>query len=170
MAIIVETGANISGAEAYADAAAFDAWAANFYGAALTGTTAAKESAIRRAVVYLDALSWSGQASFGRDQALAWPRAYVSDRDGFAVAANTIPPEVIEAQHMLARLELATPGALSPNVTLRDQKVLTEVRGIKWTPLAGGAVLASARPVVTMAMDRLKGLIMGSGMVKVARA
>jgi len=42
--------------------------------------------------------------------------------------------------------------------TLASQ-VLTEVDGIKWTPLAGGAGVTSARPVVTAAMDRLSGLI-----------
>ncbi len=159
MALIIETGTGRSDGEAYADAAAFVAWHLAYYGTAATGTTAAQEAAIRRAVRYLDALRWSGVPSYGRAQALAWPRSDVIDRNGYPVAGDSIPPEVIEAQHMLTRAEVASPGVLSPDVTLRDQKVLTEVDGIKWTPLAGGAGVTSARPVVTAAMDRLSGLI-----------
>ena len=116
MTLIIETGTGAANAEAYADAAAFVAWATAFDGAAPSGATTAIEAAIRRAVAYLDALRWVGQKTFGRVQARAWPRAWVTDRDGWDISANVVPVEVIEAQHMLTQAELASPGCLAPQV------------------------------------------------------
>lgn len=170
MALIVETGTGAANAECYADAAAFAAWHVNFYGTATAATNPAIEGAIRRAVAYLDGLDWVGHPARGRDQARAWPRGNAIDRDGYGVQAFTVPSEVIEAQHMLTVAEIANPGALAPSVITRDQKVLVEVKGIKWQPLASGASSSAARTVVLAAMDRLKGLIAPTGGVRLERA
>lgn len=170
MTLIIETGANIAGAEAYATATALDTWTTAMFGAASSDTTANKEAAIRRAVKFLDALAWSGAKTYGRLQALAWPRAWVTDIDGYGVVSNTIPPEVIEAQHILARAELATPGTLAPTITLADQKTLTGLDSLTWTPATAPATISAYRPEVTMAMDRLRGLISTGTNVMMVRA
>lgn len=170
MALIIETGAGVTGAEAYADAAALDTWTASMFGAASSETTANKEAAIRRAVRFLEGLSWTGIKTHGRLQPLSWPRAWAVDIDGWALAADEVPAEVIEAQHILARAELATPGTLAPTVTLADRKTLTGLDSLEWTPAAAPATVSASRPVVTMAMDRLRGLVQSSVNVRMERA
>jgi hypothetical protein len=168
MSLILETGAGVLNAEAYADASAYVTWYTNFYGSAPSGTTTLQEAAIRRAVRYMEALPWKGLQSFGRQlQGLAWPRAWVEDKSGWTITANTIPVEVIEAQHMLTTYELASPGGLSPAITIAAQKILTQLDVLSWTPAGGGNTVSANRPVVTLAMDRLYGLILpGNRMVR----
>ena len=92
MALILETGAGVLTAEAYADAAAYIVWATAMYGAAPTDTPVLIEAAIRRSVRYLDGLNWNGLKTYGRTlQALAWPRGWITDRDGWAITTSTIP-------------------------------------------------------------------------------
>ena len=168
MTLIIETGANVAGAEAYADATAYVAWATAFNGAAPSAATATIEAATRRAVRYLDGLRWTGTKTHGRMQPLAWPRAYVTDRDGWPVLSSTIPAEVIEAQHMLTEAELATPGCLAPTVAASArEKVLTGVGDLTWQVLPGSGSAQAKRTVVLAAMDRLRGLVLsGSVMVR----
>lgn len=164
MTLIIETGTGSATAEAYADAAAYVAWAIAFDGAAPTDTTTATEAAIRRAVAYMDGLRWTGTKTFGRVQARAWPRAYVCDRDGWAIASNVIPAEIIEAQHMLTKAELAAPGCLAPSVAAgARQKVLTGLGEMSWTVAPGATAPDAQRTVVLAAMDRLKGLVTSGG-------
>jgi hypothetical protein len=163
MALVIEDGSNVSGAEAYADAAALDAWALKVWGAALTGDDDAKEAAIRRAVAWLDAQAWVGTRANGRDQSLAWPRKNAIDADLYKIGETEIPNELITGQHILARAELTSPGVLSPDVTLSGNKVLTEVKGIVWTPQSAPNTVEAARPVITMAMDAIKGLLVNGG-------
>lgn len=163
MTLIIEDGTNVSGAEAYADATALDAWATKVWGAALTGDTAAKEAAILRAVAWLDAQSWVGAKANGRSQALAWPRSDAVDADGFDIGATDIPGELIEAQHILARAELANPGVLTPDVTLSGKRVLTGVKGITWQVQGAPNTVEAARPVITAALDAIKGLLRNGG-------
>lgn len=170
MALMVETGAGLLNAEAYADAAAFAAWHLAYYGTASAASTDATEAAIRRAVAYMNGLDWVGIPSQGRLQALSWPRGWAVDRDGYGIGGDIVPREVIEAQHMLTVAEIATPGALAPSVVAKDQKVLVEVKGIRWQPLAGGASAHSSRTTVLAALDRLKGLIGPTGAVSMERA
>lgn len=160
MTLIIETGTGAANAEAYADATAFVAWATAFDGAAPSAATTAIEAAIRRAVAYLDALRWVGQKTFGRVQARAWPRAWGTDRDGWDIPANVVPVEVIEAQHMLAQAELASPGCLAPQVAAsKRQKVLTGVGDLTWTAAPGATAAEAQRTVVLAAADRLRGLV-----------
>lgn len=170
MALVVETGAGLGNAEAYADASAYVAWATAYNGAAPTATTAEIEAAIRRAVAYMNGLNWIGIPAQGRLQSLSWPRGFAVDRDGYGIGGDVVPREVIEAQHMFTAAEIATPNALSPSIVTKDQKVLVEVKGIRWQPLAGGASAEAARVIVLAAMDRLKGLIGPTGAVMMERA
>lgn len=168
MALIIEDGTGMANAQAYADATAFAVWHLAFYGTPTTATNPQAEGAILRAVAYLDGLAWIGIPANGRVQALAWPRGNAVDRNGYGIEG--VPREVIEAQHMLTVAEINTPGALAPSVIAKDQKVLVEVKGIKWQPLAAGASPSSARTTVLAALDRLRGLIAPVGAVPLQRA
>ncbi|WP_375553390.1 hypothetical protein [Roseovarius mucosus] len=47
-------------------------------------------------------------------------------------------PEVEEATYIAAAFELTTPGFWATTFTPSQVKVLTEVKGIKWTPVTSG--------------------------------
>jgi hypothetical protein len=59
-------------------------------------------------------------------------------------------PLVEEAAYIAASLELATPGFFSKTFTASEQKVLTEVKGIKWTVVGKAAGIYAAMPVSTL--------------------
>lgn len=61
---------------------------------------------------------------------------YVANLCGYDIAsipAGSDLPIVEEAAYIAASLELATPGFFSKTYTAAESKVLTEVKGIKWT-------------------------------------
>lgn len=161
MALVIENGSGLANAEAYSSVADCSAWASKYYGNALTGSDAGKEAAIRRAVAYMDGLRWKGASTTGRVQALAWPRSGVTDCEGLAIGANVIPAEVIFAQHVLARAEFQSPGVLSPSVTLgavvKRERVDVIEAEYDTSRLQGTA--DELRPLVTMAMDKLRCLL-----------
>lgn len=161
MALIIEDGTNVAGADAYSSVADCSAWAVAYYGAALNGNTAGKEAAIRRAVAYLDGLKWKGVRTYGRDQSLAWPRNSVTDCEGSAIASDEIPAELIFAQHVLARVEFQSPGALSPSLNLsavvKREKV--DVIEVEYDTARMQGNANELRQVVTMAMDKIACLL-----------
>lgn len=61
---------------------------------------------------------------------------YASNLCGYDIASvpdGSELPIVEEASYIAASLELATPGFFSKTYTGAESKVLTEVKGIKWT-------------------------------------
>ena len=158
MALIIEDGTGVSGADAYASVTACSAWAVDYFGHSLTGSTADKEAAIRRAVAYMDGLKWKGKRTYGRSQSLAWPREGVTDCEGLDIADDEIPDEVIFAQHVLARAEFQSPGVLSPSGALaqvvKREKVDVIEQEYDTSRLQGS--IEELRPIVTMAMDKLR--------------
>lgn len=171
MAVTVEDGSGVAGADSYVTATEFDTFIAAYFGAAMNGAEADKEAALRRACAYMNGLNWTGSKTHGRNQALAWPRAWMADEEGWAVQADEIPVEVKDAQNLLARAELTDPGVLSPSFTASTQKTLVEVKGIRWQAPAVAATAQANRKVVTDAMDRIKGFLRaGYGAVRVERA
>jgi hypothetical protein len=161
MALTIEDGTGVTGAQAYANAAAYVAWATAHVGAAPTDTTTAIEAAILRSVARLETLRWVGAKVNGRAQALAWPRSDALDAEGNDIAETEIPSEVITAQHAMTQAELASPGALSPNVTLAGQKVLTKVDVLAWEVQKAPNTVDAARVQVTAAMDAIRALLAG---------
>ena len=158
MALIIENGTGVAGAEAWADVTACSAWAVLFYGQSLTGSTADKEAAIRRAVAYMNTLVYKGTRTFGRGQTLSWPRTGVTDCEGLAVGANEIPPEIITAQHILSRAEFVAPGILSPqgsaSTLVKREKV--DVIEVEYDVSSRVGSVDDIRTIVTAAIDALK--------------
>lgn len=108
MALIVEDGTGKSDAESYISAADADTWVVARYGAtdAFAAASAGdQERFLRLGVEYLEAHyvgMWSGVRMLAA-QALSWPRAGVTDEDGYDIAENVIPADVIAAQVEAAR-------------------------------------------------------------------
>lgn len=136
MALIIEDGTGVAGADSFETVEECSAFAVAYWGQSLTGSSANKEAAMRRAFVLMSALPWLPDL---------WP-----------TFGGTIPEAVKHAQSSFARVEFQGPGSLSPVYDKSQAKTLTAVGSLQWTPKAGPNTVDAARPVVTMAMDFLK--------------
>ena len=127
MALIVETGAIVTGAESYCTVAFADEYHAKRGNAAWDALddTDAKEPALRKATDYMLAMfkgRWQGTI-VDEDQALDWPR-YGVIVDGYDVAYDSVPLAVQKACAELAYR--ASTADLSPDLS---QGVLSESVG-----------------------------------------
>ena len=96
MAIIVEDGSIVAGANSYVSEAELTAYATQ-RGVTLTGGT---EALLIKAMDYLQTLEYIGDKKTA-DQPLLWPRRNVTI-DGFDVSSEEIPEELKNAQLALA--------------------------------------------------------------------
>ena len=164
MTLTVEDGTGLAAADAFVSVAGCDTYHTNKGNSTWTGTGAVKEVAIRRATAWLsDHFTWKGDLVNGRTQALAWPRYGVVDRNGWSVASDSLPRELVDATCEAALRELVTPGTLTPDVTMTDRVKSEKVSSIavEYFPAPGSA--DASRPVVTAIFDMLRGLIKGGG-------
>lgn len=127
MALIVETGAIITGAESYCTVAFANTYLANrgYTAWDALDDTDAKEPALRKATDYMLAMfkgRWQGTI-VDEDQALDWPR-YDVIVDGYDVAYDSVPLAVQKACAELAYR--ASTADLSPDLS---QGVLSESVG-----------------------------------------
>jgi hypothetical protein len=136
MALIIETGTGVSGAESFITVAEYDTLLTDIFATTSSGTTAQKEAALRRSWYYLKSLLWKSD----------YP---------FPTLGGTIPADVKLAQGVLAHFEEETVNGLQPNVVPGQQKILTRVGEIGWTA-TGQTGTDAQRAVVTMAADLLK--------------
>jgi len=162
MALTVETGAGVTGADSYATLQACIDYAVAMYGASLAGNTADKEAAIRRAFAYMSTLHWKGSRTHARAQGGAWPRSGASDGDGNNIGSGEIPSEVIAAQHEFARAEFLSSGILTPTSTKAAANVTMEkvdVIQVQYDTDNLSGTIEDVRPIVTAAMDKIKGFL-----------
>lgn len=165
MALVPETGAGLPNADALVDLAFADSylesvgrqeWAA--------GSVSDREAAIRRASGWAsDFFLWKGRRTHGREQALAWPRTGVTDREGLSVPSDEVPIEVRRSVSLAALAELLDPGFLSPEIVPGEQAASVRVGPIAVSfrepdPKAPDG-LADSRPVLTVVEDMLRGLV-----------
>ncbi len=136
MPLTIEDGTDVNGADSFITIAEFSSMLTDYFAVQPEGTDPEKEAALRRSWVLMSGLEWNPSLwkTFG----------------------GSIPFNVKLAQAVLGRAEVLSPLALSPQVTLSGRKVLTEVKGIKWTLTGGKDSVEESRPVVTMAMDLLR--------------
>jgi len=102
MALIVEDGSGVSGAESYLSVADADTYWSNRNDTQWSGAdTADKEAALRTATQYIDA-TYNFLSQIERsDQALKWPRVNFYDRNDFFI--DSIPNALKDATAELAR-------------------------------------------------------------------
>lgn len=110
MALVVEDGSIVAGANSYVSLADADAYLANALTASVWTalTDPAKEALLIAASRWLDQQAvWHGY-KVDADSAMRWPRSGVCDRDNLPVAEDEIPQQLMEAVMELA-LFFATP-------------------------------------------------------------
>lgn len=146
MALTIEDGTGVTGADSFITEAEYDAAQVDYFGTALTGDTATKEAAIRRGWLYLKSLDWKSTAEY-------------------PTFGGTVPEDVKAAQAILARAEQQSPGGLQPSVIPAQQKVLNRVGEIGWKVI-GATGTDAQRNVVTMATDLLTPYVNGFGKTK----
>lgn len=83
---------------------------------------------------------------------------------------NDNPPSAVKYAVIEAGVrELQVPFSLTPDIVTGDKKVLTEVKGIKWTPLGSGFT-DSFRPTITAITLMLAGYASPTGAVPMQRS
>lgn len=104
MALTVEDGSIVAGADSYISLATADAyWTEHGSPTSWTDATdAEKEAALRYATQWVDGkFSWKGNVK-DNEQVLDWPRYNVYDDEGRLVSADSIPEKVQEATAEMA--------------------------------------------------------------------
>lgn len=166
MALVIETGTGLDPtANSYTSAATVTAYHEARGNAAWTGTDAVKESAILRAMTYIESLPWHGYKT-AHTNPLEWPRSCTEDRNGYAIASNVVPQAVVNALCEAALRELETAGSTMADAGRDDAMTRLEIAGA--VKLEWGA----AAPTVTdfrVVRALLKGLIAPSGGVRLVR-
>jgi hypothetical protein len=103
MALTIEDGSLVTGANSYVTAAEWDTWATD-RGLTHTHSTSKIEEGILRAMDYFESLEFLGQ-KHEDTQSLQWPRDYVYI-DGYSVNSDIIPSEVKAAVYEAVKMEL----------------------------------------------------------------
>ncbi len=150
MALVVETGLNVSGATSYASLTFIRAYAAA-RGIAFPSDDAVAEQNILLAMDQLEAIEFDSPTFLGSrtndTQALAWPRKDVVLKNGATIARTTIPLALQNALAQLAADSSNTEGGLVSNTT--GQAVTEETVGpitVKYaTPQQGGTAGEQSR-------------------------
>ena len=104
MTLVVEDGTVVAGAESYLSVADADAYWLKFDNPATWSglSNDAKEGHLRAATRWLDAnYRWRGFVQ-SDTQVLGWPRTGVRDREGRAVAEDSVPPKLKDATAEMA--------------------------------------------------------------------
>lgn len=99
MALVIENGSIVAGADSFAEASELVTYAANF-GRTIPVGAPEQESLLRRAYLEMLALPWKGGA-VSPVQTGSWPR-YDVMRNGWLVASDSIPAQIKAGQMALA--------------------------------------------------------------------
>jgi hypothetical protein len=119
MALTVEDGSGVAGADSYISVADAETYCTARGLTFATGTTDNKEAALRRATVALDAMyrtRFPGYRTNARSQVFEWPRQAAFDMEENVIASNEIPIEVKNAVCEMAVRELAEAGSMMPDL------------------------------------------------------
>lgn len=155
MALIVEDGSIVSGADSYDTVANLDANVLKFFNETTTGATGAKEAAARKATIFLDRFNFVGMRRDGYDQPRAWPREFAYDEFNLAIPSTTVPQAIRDAQAVLYRAELASPGILHPSMNFSQRVKREKVGALETEYFEYGANVQAFKPVYTMVIDIL---------------
>lgn len=99
MALVIEDGSIVPGADSFATLAEFITYADNL-GLAIPDTTGAQEALLRKAYKAMKGKPWKGRP-VSAAQTGAWPRSGVC-KDGFVIPSNVIPEDIKNGQMALS--------------------------------------------------------------------
>lgn len=163
MTLIVEDGTGLADADALISLEYANAYHAE-RGNVWTASSTEKEQAIRRASRFLsDSFIWDGLPKRPRVQSLAWPRTNVTDRDGYAVTANAVPPEIQRAVAEIALQEAATPGSMNPTYTPSGRVKSERVGDLAVEYDLSRTDEDSARPILLIVRDMVSDFLDAGG-------
>ncbi|MFW0776300.1 MAG: DnaT-like ssDNA-binding protein [Rickettsiales bacterium] len=152
MALVIEDGSIVSGANSYITVAEYSTWADARFGASrstLPADTAAYEAIILRAMDYFEGLDFQG-VLVTRGQELQWPRSGVTI-DGYDQETDSIPNEVKKALYEITYTEETGVGALNPI----DRKVESEKIGPIAVTYASGSSSRTISPALSRSLRKL---------------
>lgn len=159
MALVVEDGTCIAGANALVSRADFLAFAADYYPGQTFTDDATTDAAILRTSAWLSSFpEWKGKAKCGRGlQGTAFPRTGMTDCAGEPIPDDAVPVEVQHATFMGTIAEYAVPGVLTPTITPgeRRKRVKVDVIEVEYADTDGDPTTA-LRPVLTTVTDLLR--------------
>jgi len=147
MALIVEDGSEVSGANSYVSIDNFIAWA-DARGVTYPALPELQQK-ILRAMDYIESLSFVGQKNTDT-QALQWPRAYVTI-DGYSVESDEIPPELKVAVYEATKIEIDGDSKL----TASERETIKEKIGDIEVTYASSAGMKRQTPALTRALKKL---------------
>lgn len=120
MAIVLEDGTGVEGANSYASVADADEYFSDRGSTTWSaGTPTTKAEALIRATAAIDATygnRFTGYRSNGRDQELQWPRTQAYDQESYLLPSDEVPTEVVKATFEASVRELAEPGSMAPDL------------------------------------------------------
>lgn len=169
MALIVEDGTGLTNANAFISVAYFKAYCdARGHDYSAYSDTQIETGIVRSTDFMSNSWRWDGFKLHGRgnaagEQALAFPRTGLVDGEGRSVPYDEVPREVKDATSEVVRVELATPGIMTPSYTPHER-----VKSEKVGPLAQEFDLSSkdaegARPVLLVVRDLIGIFLNGGG-------
>jgi hypothetical protein len=164
MALVIEDGSIVIGAESFATAAELVVYAANF-GKVIPVDTAAQEALLRRSALQMSALCWKGYAVH-RDQTLSWPRLGVC-RNGWDLLPNEIPLQV-KAGQMALTAEIYADDLIDPNT--KSGAVTKKVVGPIEFDYAAASSIITKPASVRQSYAQFTGLVEPSGQIKLLRS
>lgn len=148
MALVIETGALISGANSYVTVDNFIAWA-EARGISFTLDDSLIEQNILRAMDYFESLHFLGLKA-DENQALQWPRDRVYI-DGYAVDSDEIPKEVKSAIYELVKIEFDGDSPISA----QDRQTESEQIGDIKVVYSNTAMMRKRTPAFSQAVRKL---------------
>lgn len=151
MALTIEDGTGVAGANTYLSEDEFAAYA-SARGKIITGSL---EQLIIQAMDYVETLRFRGQKN-SSDQALQWPRVGAT-RDGYELSSTTIPSELKDG---VAEVALSIQAGDNPLATLSRETKREKVGDIE----VEYSMAASQNPVMQAARAKLDKLVQGGGM------
>ncbi|MGX5220235.1 DnaT-like ssDNA-binding protein [Pseudomonas segetis] len=163
MALVIEDGSIVPGADSYSTVAELDAYATN-YGVTIPDDDAAKESVLRRAYLEMNAMPWKGEP-VSMDQTGAWPR-YDVCRGRFILPSNSIPPSVKQGQMALAA-EIHGDDLVDPDT--KQGAITREKTGPLETEYATISKSASKPAATRQSYAQFTGLLESSNQIKLVR-
>ena len=147
MALVVEDGTLVSGADSYVTLAEFKAWADKR--GVTYGTDSVVTQQIYRAMDYIESLNFIGEKS-DENQALQWPRDQVVI-DGYYIDSDEMPNELKVAVYESIKAELDGDSRM----TASDRRTISEKVGELQVTYANNADVKRSIPAVTKALRKL---------------
>lgn len=129
-----------------------------FTSAWLSVTIGMQDQCLVEASAWLSRAPWDGKATFDT-QALAWPRAWMETRDGYAIASNAMPLWLRQATARLAFwLSQQTRTPFSDN-GLAPGTELTLPGGLRLTPSSTTTLPPDVRGLIADSLRRSGGVV-----------